>query len=85
MVHILHLNLNKYHSPLENCLSAIINRAHGEWKGCLERQSKARDGGGSALGVFTVVKLKQATEEVRQTNQLSPGEAQRDRVRRQEV
>lgn len=61
MVHILHLNLNKYHSPLENCLSAIINRAHGEWKDCLELQSKASDGrGGSASGGFTVVKLKQA-------------------------
>lgn len=48
-------------------------------KDCLELQSKARDGGGSASGGFTVVKLKQAAEEVRQTNQLSPGEAQRDR------
>lgn len=34
--------------------------------------------GGSASGGFTVVTLKQAAEEVRQTNQLSPGEAQRD-------
>lgn len=33
MVHILHLNLNKYHNPLENCLSAIINRAHIELSG----------------------------------------------------
>lgn len=37
MVRILPLNLNKYHRPppSENCLSTIINRAHGEWGAAL--------------------------------------------------